>query len=245
MKTEIYVQARMGSTRLPGKVMLPVLNKTLLEYLLERLADVKEADTIAILTTTNPADDNIVSFCKERNILCYRGSEENVLERYFEVAKKRKPDAIIRITSDCPLIDPDIVDKTIKAYKENFPSYDYVSNSLEHTFPRGLDVEVFSYTALEETFKNAIREDEKEHVTPYIYRHPEKFKLKNIYSDQDLSSLRLTVDTKEDFKLIRLILEHLYPQKPHFRLRDILELLRNHPNWIEINANIQQKKLKT
>ena len=245
MRTEIYVQARMGSTRLPGKVMKPVLGKPLLEYLIERLHRVKEADDCAILTTTNPRDDVLVNFCEKLGVACYRGPEEDVLERYYRVALERKPDAIVRITSDCPLIDPDEVDKVIRTFQESFPTYDYVSNSIERTYPRGLDAEIFSYNALEQAFYEAKAPFEREHVTPYIYNHPKLFRFKNVSANEILNSHRWTVDTEEDFMLIRLILESLYPGNPNFKMQDILNLLKLHPEWSLINAHIIQKALPT
>lgn len=243
MKVEIYVQARMGSTRLPGKVLKTVLDKPLLAYLVERLNRCKEADAVAILTTILPIDDVIVDFCKKNKILCYRGPDEDVLSRYYQVAKQRKPDAIVRVTGDCPLIDPVVVDNVIRQYKEAKPSYDYVSNSLERTYPRGLDVEIFSYEVLEKAFTDAKKDFEREHVTPYLYMHPEIFKLKNVSSPIRLDQHRWTVDTPEDFELISLILKHLYPKNPNFSTEDILDLLQQHPDWSKINANIIQKKL--
>lgn len=242
MRIEIYVQARMQSTRLPGKVMMPVLNKPLLEFLIERLEQVKEADTFAILTSTKAADDVIASYCERRGVTCFRGSEEDVLTRYYQAAKERQPDAIARVTADCPLIDPEIIDKVLKEYQESFPAYDYVSNSLVRSFPRGLDIEVFSFNALKKAFEEAEDPAEREHVTLYMYRNPDKFRIKNVSLDKDLSSHRWTVDTPEDFTLIRNILENLYPVNPKFRLDDILNLFKLHPQWKEINAHIQQRQ---
>jgi len=243
MRIEIYVQARMGSTRLSGKVMMPILGKPLLEFLIERLKQVKEADAIAILTTTQPADDVIVMYCQKVGILCYRGPEDDVLGRYYQVAAERKPDAVVRITADCPLIDPDVVDLAISTFRQCYPAVDYVSNCLEHTFPRGLDVEVFSYQALEEAYFKARKTSEREHVTSYINSRPEHFKLKNIAGSQNLSHYRLTVDTIEDFTLIRLIFENLWPNHRNFRLNDILALMKKNPEWFQINSHIKQKLL--
>lgn len=243
MRVEIFVQARMGSTRLPGKVLLPVLEKPLLYYLVERLLRVKEAETCVIVTSYNPCDDVIEAYCKENKIACFRGPEEDVLTRYYEAAKKRNPDAIVRITADCPLIDPEGIDAVIASYKKSFPAIDYASNCLERTYPRGMDVEIFSLKALEKAFKEAISVEEREHVTLYLYRHPELFRLQNIKNSSDQSQFRLTVDTEEDYRLIRLLIEHLYPTNPQFTMHDILACLNNHPEWLAINAHIQQKPL--
>jgi spore coat polysaccharide biosynthesis protein SpsF len=243
MKVEIYVQARMGSTRLPGKVLMPVLGKPLLSYLVERLRKVTEADAIAILTTTQKEDDLIVNVCKELDVLCYRGPEDDVLQRYYQVAKKRRPDTVVRITADCPLMDPAIVDEVINTFRSEWPQWDYISNSFESTFPRGMDVEVFSFAALEKAALNATTAAEHEHVTPYIYGHRELFRMRNVSCNTNLSNLRLTVDTPEDFHLIKLIFEHLYPENSNFRLRDIVHLLNLNPDWEKINAHIKQKSI--
>ncbi|MBA2369548.1 MAG: glycosyltransferase family protein [Candidatus Protochlamydia sp.] len=244
MNTEIFVQARMGSTRLPGKVLKEVLGRPLLSYLIERLKRAKEADNLVILTTMQAADDPIIALCQDEGVPWFRGSEENVLERYFMAAQKREVDAIVRITSDCPLIDPEVVDDVIQTYKSAFPSFDYISNSLELSFPRGMDTEIFSFQALKTAFLANIGQEEKEHVTPYIYTHPELFKLKNVAHHPSLCNFRWTVDTPEDFKLIRLILEKLYPFNPKFSMKDILDLLEKYPEWNQINAHIEQRKLK-
>lgn len=243
MRVEAFIQARMGSTRLPGKVLKKVLGKPLLEFLIERLHDAKKIDDIVILTTNEPVDDSIVSFCEERNIACLRGSTEDVLDRYYQAAVLRKPDAIVRITADCPLIDPEIVDEVTETFSREYPKIDYASNTFNRTFPRGLDVEIFSFESLEKAFYRAIYPEEREHVTVYLYRHPELFRLKHIVHTPSLGYHRWTVDTAEDFTLIRLILEHLYPTHPQFRLNDILNLLFHYPQWIQLNAHIEQKTL--
>ncbi len=243
MRVEIFVQARMGSTRLPGKILQPVLGRPLLKYMVDRLREVQNADGIAILTTTESSDDIVEKFCQEEKIFCFRGSENDVLERYYQAALQRGPDAIVRVTADCPLIDPEIIDLVIDAFKKEFPAFDYISNSLERTYPRGLDVEIFSIKALKQAYQQAKKPEEREHVTVYLYRHPELFKLKNIAHHPSLSQYRWTVDTPEDFNLIRLILEHLYPNTPAFRLQDVLNLLKSYPEWNLINAHIEQKKL--
>ncbi|MCE2981946.1 MAG: glycosyltransferase family protein [Parachlamydia sp.] len=243
MRTALFVQARMGSSRLPGKVLKEVLGKPLLSYLLERLKRVKEASDLRILTTNNERDDSIERLCRQEGVVCFRGSEEDVLERYYQAALQTPVDLIVRITADCPLIDPAVIDKVIQAHLQKISSIDYTSNSLELTFPRGMDVEVISLKALEKAFLEGKRADEREHVTPYIYRHPELFRLANVAHNPPLGHLRLTVDTVEDFKLIRLILERIYPNNPVFELNDILNCLKEHPEWLRINAHIEQKKI--
>lgn len=242
MKIVLINQARMTSTRLPGKVMKTVLDKPLLEYQIERLKQAVWLDDIVIALTTNDTDQPIIDLCNNLSIKYFRGSEENVLERYYLAAKEHDADVIIRVTSDCPLIDPDIIDKTINLFISY--DYDYVSNCPEtnRTFPRGMETEVFYFSAIEQAFKNATEKPEKEHVTPYIYKNPDKFKLNFLNNDLDESNYRLTVDTIEDFELIKNILESLYTTNKDFRLTDIIKLLKENPEWLKINTDIQQKK---
>ncbi len=243
MKTVIIDQARMTSTRLPGKVMKEVLGKHLLEYQIERLNRAKEADELVIATTTNDTDQPIVELCERMGVAYYRGSEEDVLSRYYEAATEFRADVVVRVTSDCPLIDPAVVDKVIKHYKDNWDKYDYVSNTLTRTYPRGMDTEVFSYKVLQEVYYNAQEQPEREHVTPYICWHPERYKLDNVSHHENQSHHRWTVDTPEDFELIKLILQDLYPVSNKFTWLDVLNLLNEHPEWVQINASVTQKEI--
>lgn len=241
MKVIIIVQARMTSTRLPGKVLKKVLGKSLLECQIERLQRVKLAQNIVIATTTNDTDQPIVDLCKKLNVAYFRGSETDVLARYHGAAMAYLADVVVRVTSDCPLIDPQIIDKVIKFYLDYYPEYDYVSNTLRRSYPRGMDTEVFSVKVLNEIFKDAVLQPDREHVTPFIYHHPERFKLANVTSTIDYSNHRWTVDTYEDFELISNIISTLYPVKRLFNMQDCLDLLDKYPEWVRINANVQQK----
>ena len=241
MKVGIIVQARMTSTRLPGKVLLPVMEKPLLEYQIERLRRVRKADEIIIATTTNETDQPIVDLCKRLEVKTFRGSEEDVLSRYFGAAHENKIDVVVRVTSDCPLIDPTVVDEVIQKYQGHSAVCDYVSNTLERTFPRGMDTEVFSFELLREVNLEARKHHEREHVTPYIYQNPQRFKLVNVAYTLKTSRHRWTVDTQEDFELIKRILEAIYPMNRVFRLEDVLALMDAHPKWFELNASIEQK----
>lgn len=238
----IIVQARMGSTRLPGKVMKKIMGKPLLEHVILRLQLVKSIDQIVIATTDNPKDNPIVDLASKIGIGVFRGSEENVLERYHQAAKMFQLDVIVRITSDCPVIDPELVDKVINYYMENQPA-DYASNCIERTFPRGLDVEVFSFEVLERAFVEATEPYEIEHVTPYLYQNPSKFKILNFKNAEDYSFHRWTVDTKEDLELINIIYENLYYSKVDFSFGDILKLFENRPELLRINQHVRQKSL--
>jgi len=242
MKTVIITQARMTSTRLPGKVMKKVLGKPLLEYHIERLKRVRTADEIIVATTNNDIDDVIVTLARKLNVCYYRGSEEDVLLRYYEAAKEAKADVVVRVTSDCPLIDPEIVDMSIRFYLDNVERYDYVSNTIKRTYPRGMDTEVFDVCVLNDVHERVKSPVDREHVTRYIYTHPEQYRLGYILHEEDLSNHRWTVDTDEDFRLIRKIIEELYPEKPCFSMKDCLALLQKYPEWVQINSNVRQKE---
>lgn len=242
MKIIAIIQARMGSTRLPGKVLKEVLGKSLLEHQIERVQRATLLDEIVIATTVERSDDVIVDFCHRMGMNVYRGSEVDVLSRYYETAVAYEADIIVRLTSDCPLIDPAVIDDVIQLFVDS-PEVDYVSNALERTFPRGLDTEVFSMQALESAYRNAKEPSEREHVTPFIYLQKEKFALRNLVNEQDVSQHRWTVDTEEDFELIDRIIKALYPKKPLFTMQDVLSILHENPSWFGINAHIEQKKL--
>lgn len=235
MNTAIVVQARMGSSRLPGKVLKDIAGRPMLSYQIERLRRVKRAERIVVATTDQPADDAVERFCQKEKIACVRGSEHDVLARYHLAIERFPADVVVRITADCPLIDPAIVDEAIAAYEP-----DYVSNMLETTYPYGMAVEVFSAQALREAHREAKDPAEREHVTPFIYRHPERYRLRSLTMAPNLSHHRWTVDTPEDFELVSRLLKTL---KPHFTLQDVLAVLDEHPDWCAINAHVEQKAL--
>ncbi len=238
----IIIQARMTSTRLPGKVMKRVLGKPLLAYLIERVSRVKNAAQLVIATTKNKDDDVITGFCKENRVLVYRGKEHDVLSRFYEAAVTYSADVVVRLTADCPLLDPVIIDSVIAHYLENEGKFDYVSNTQQRTFPRGMDVEVFSFDALAEAFYYSEIEGEREHVTPYIYNNVDKYTLGGVVCEKNLSQYRLTVDTEEDFQLIDKILTTLYPENTTFTMWDVMRLLGRYPEWNKINEDVKQKK---
>ncbi|RZM83060.1 cytidylyltransferase domain-containing protein [Leptolyngbya iicbica] len=242
MKTVIIVQARMTSTRLPGKVLLPVLGKPLLEYQIERLQRVTLADKVIIATTVNPTDQPIVDLCDRLGVAVYRGDEADVLSRYYEAARTYGADVIVRVTSDCPLIDPQIIDTVIQHYFDQQPAADYAANTLRRSLPRGMDTEVFSMSALTAAHQEATAQPDREHVTPFIHQQPERFAMTTVSYDDDQSQHRWTVDTPEDFALIQKILVALYPHCPKFTLADCLNLLEQNPEWRLINAHVEQKK---
>ena len=243
MRTVIVVQARMTSTRLPGKVVKEVLGKPLLEYLVERLRRVTCADTFVIATTTNDTDQPIVLLCERLGVSVTRGSEHDVLARYHEAALATNADVVVRITSDCPIIDPKVIDRVIGFYRERAGQCDYVSNALVHSYPYGMSAEVFPFRVLDEAFREAVAEPEREHVTPFIYTRPERYRIGHVTHSTDLSDHRWTVDTQEDFELVSRLIEALYPVKPDFGMEDILAKLDEHPDWPLVNAHVRQKKL--
>lgn len=241
MKTLAIVQARTTSTRLPGKVLMPILGKPMLALQLERMRRAAALDGMVIATTTNAADEPIVALCERDAVPCFRGSEHDVLSRYAGAAQAFEADTIVRVTSDCPLIEPGLIDQAVGIFNDAQGQLDYVSNMLEPRFPYGLAVEVFSREALEQAHRGAVQDAEREHVTPYIYWRPEQFRLRAMLHRENLSHHRWTVDTPEDFELVTRIFTALYPENPQFNMHHVLQLLENNPAWLEINQHIAQK----
>lgn len=245
--TAIIIQARMGSARLPGKIMKNLMGHEILWHVVTRCFKAKKSDNVIIATTTNVEDDIIEKFCKENSFLYYRGSSDNVLERYYKTAKQFKADIVVRITSDCSLIDPSIIDICV----DNFKKYkcDYISNVVpgERTFPRGLDVEVFSFSALEKAYQNASENYEKEHVTPYIWENKKnEFVIGSIIKAplEYAKKYRLTVDYPEDFELMEKIYQEFYKKGSIIDVKRVISYLTNHPEIVRINADCRQKELK-
>ena len=232
------IQSRMGSTRLPGKVLKRTEGKTLLEHMIGRVRRAKTPDKIIVATTENPKDDALADFVKKLDIEIFRGSEEDVLERYYGAAKKFSAEHIVRLTADCPLMDPEVVDEAVNFYTNG--NYDYVSNVNPPTYPWGMDVEVFSFGALERAYKEARLEPEREHVTPYIRNHPEIFSIGNVEYKENFANLRITVDNPEDFAVVSGVFKELYPQKKNFGLQDILNLHKEKPEVFLANSHIKR-----
>lgn len=224
--------------------MKEIQGKPMLEYQIERVKRSKIINQIVIATTTKEIEQPIINLCEKLSIDYYRGSEDDVLSRYYEAAAKYDAEVVVRITGDDPLVDPKIIDDIIIEFLSNH-HYDYVSNSIEKTFPLGLDVEVISMKALEQAYQEAKDQVYREHVTPYIYLHPKKFHLGLIKHPTDLSSYRLTVDSEEDFLLMTRLMGELYKKKKAcFTLEDIILLLKQNPTWTLLNSHISQKKLE-
>ncbi len=236
------IQARMGSTRFPGKTLKIIEGKTLLEHLVSRVKRAKTLDKIVVATTDKPEDKAIADAAKKLGVKFFRGSEEDVLNRYYQTAKIFGASIIVRITGDCPLIDPEVIDEVVGFYLKNKNQVDYASNTSPPTFPDGMDTEIFSFKTLERAWREATLKSEREHVTPYIYNHPEIFRTKNVKHKKDVSALRLAVDNPEDLALMRKIFRVLCKQNKYFTLEDILKFLDKNPDLILINKNIKRNE---
>jgi len=228
------VQARMGSTRLPGKVLKTVCGKTLLEHQMERMLRAALLDAVVVATSVSPADDRIEDLVLSRGWMVYRGPEEDVLGRYAEAAAAFEANPVVRMTMDNPLMDPYVIDRVVETYQNG--SYDFVTNNLEATFPHGLDLEVFSRAALGIAHREATKAFDREHVSPFIRDHPSRFRLGNVRSPRDLHHLRWTVDYPEDFEFVLAVYEMLYRDGEFFTSDDVLTLLERHPDLRWINA---------
>ncbi len=239
------IQARVGSTRLPNKIFKEICNKPILWHVINRVKNAKLINNIVVATTILKEDDLTEEFCNNNAIKCFRGSSEDVLSRYYEAAKKFNADLIVRITSDCPFIDPVIIDNMLVEFINHFEKekIDYLSNTIVRTFPRGLDVEVFPFPILEKVHYEAKKDFEREHVTPYIYLNPDMFNMKNYKNDVDYSNYRWTVDTIEDYNLVKIVYNCLFKEDEIFLLEDILRLFKERPELNEINKDIKQKSL--
>lgn len=234
----IIIQARTGSKRLPNKVIKKIEKRTVLEHVIERVKKVENCSNV-ILATTDKKEDNILEkIAKKMDIAVFRGSENDVLDRYYKTAKLFNIDPIVRITADCPLIDPKIIEKVIKFYIQG--DYDYVSNVHPVSYPDGQDVEVFSFKALKKAWKEAKSDFDREHVVDYIVKNHQVFKMGNVANNKDISSIRLTSDEKEDMILIKKIYKELYDKNHFFGLEEILQLFEKKPELIKINQHIQK-----
>ncbi len=204
----------------------------------ERVASSKLKETIVIATTNDKSDDKAESFCKDYKLNCYRGHSSDLLDRHYQAAKQFNADAVVKIPSDCPLIDSEVIDKVIKYYLDNINTYDYVSNLHPATYPDGNDVEIMSFDALENAWENAKKQFEREHTTPYFWENPDKFRIGNVTWETGLDysmTHRFTIDYYEDYEFIKKVYDELHPKKPAFSLEDILNLLKENPDIKKIN----------
>lgn len=229
------LQARTSSTRLPGKVLKPILGLPLLLQQINRIKRANKIDQLVVATSTDASDDTLAALCQEHDIACFRGSLSDVLSRFFHAAKAHHATQIVRLTGDCPLLDPAIVDEVIDYHLTG--QFDYTNNTKIPSFPDGLDVEIMTMAALEKTFHDAKLPSEREHVTPFIYNQPALFKLGLVQYHANLSHLRWTVDNAEDFELVQGLYQALYPTNPHFNMDDVLNYLEQHPYLKTINSH--------
>lgn len=240
MKIVAIIQARMGSTRLPGKVLMDLGGETVLARAVLRLRRARLVQEILIATTTAGGDDIIIRECARLRLPFYRGSEADVLDRYYCASRECGAEVVVRVTSDCPLIDPELVDETVQILIEQHA--DYASNVSPRTYPRGLDTEAFTVTALEQVWREAREPHQREHVTPYFYEHPERFRLASARGQVDYNRYRWTLDTAEDLQLIRTIYSH-FGNQDHFNWRDVIALMESEPELAELNSRVLQKSL--
>ena len=238
MKTVAIVQARVGSTRFPNKVMRPMAGTPMIGLLLGRLASSRRIDCIAVATSDAPANEPMVDYVRQLGHIVYRGSENDVLDRYYQAAREAGADIVVRITGDCPLIDPAVVDAVIDVYEKQ--GVDYASNVSPPTFPDGLDTEVFSFKALETAWREARAQPEREHVTPFI-RESGRFAQANYSSGGDASSERWTVDEPEDFAVVQKVYEHFHPRRD-FGWHEVLALSKQHPEWFMANKHLARNE---
>jgi spore coat polysaccharide biosynthesis protein SpsF len=237
-KIAAIIQARTGSTRLPSKVLMPIVGKPMLWHVIDRLKHCRNVDLIVVASTIKEDDKPVLELARESGAGSFAGSEEDVLDRYYQAAKKFNADIIVRITSDCPLIDPQIVDRLVTYFRNN--KIDYVNTG--PSFPEGVDSEVFSFAALETSWKRAKKRFEREHASMYIHGHPEEFKVARIENKTDMSYIRFTVDTMEDFVVVVKIFENLYKKGEVFHLQEIVDFLKGHPEITSINKDITRNE---
>ncbi len=248
MKIIATIEARMGSSRLPGKSIRQIIGKPMLELMIERVKCCNQIDDIVVATSTNKKDDVIEELTSKLHVNCFRGSEDDVLDRVLHAAKMVKADIILELWGDCPLIDPKILDDLVIFYKNN--SVDCCGTVLPNfkkEFPLGISALIFSTEILNDISKITQNFEDRENVSNYIYEHPEKYKILPLPCPTNLSfpEFRLVVDEENDFELIKIIFEELYPQNPNFQTLEIINFLNNNPNLVSINKDVEQKRLSS
>jgi spore coat polysaccharide biosynthesis protein SpsF len=229
-RTVAILQARAGSSRLPGKVLKPLLGRPMLARQLERVRRAERLDALVVATSVDAADDAIAQLCAGEGVDCHRGSLDDVLDRFYGAAQAQGAEAVVRLTGDCPLADPQLIDALVEFFFAG--DYDYASNAVPPTFPDGLDAEVFRFDCLRQAWQEAKLPSQREHVTPFIYNHPERFHIGSYRNPVDLSHLRWTVDEAEDFEMVSRVYAELYPANPRFGWQDVLQLLERRPELI-------------
>lgn len=242
MSVNAIIQARCGSTRFPNKVFALIDGKPLLWHVVNRLKYATKIDDIIVATTVSEKDDKIEEWCKENNVHCFRGSEENVLNRYYSASEAFPSDYMVRITADDPFKEPKVIDAVVTKLIED--GYDHVTNNLPPSYPEGLDCEAFKKSALDRSEKEAETAFEREHVTQYIYHHPEIFKIGNVSNAENLSYLRWTVDKDVDFEMVKAVYAHRNPKNKGILLMDeILQILKDNPEIEKINSEVERSAM--
>jgi spore coat polysaccharide biosynthesis protein SpsF (cytidylyltransferase family) len=234
-KVSAIFQVRMGSIRLPGKVLMDIEGKPLLQHVVDRVRRSRYINEIILATTTDGRDISIIEFARKQSLKYFAGNEDDVLDRFYQCARKFAADIIVRITPDDPFKDPEIIDAAIETFIKNRDILDYVTNTLPPSYPIGLDIEVFSFQSLEKAWREAEKPSEREHVTPYIWNHPELFRIRNFNYKDDISHFRWTLDTEADLLFAREIYRRLYKEKPGFLMDDILDVVKREPDLLKIN----------
>lgn len=227
------LQARVSSTRLPGKVLKPILGHPMLQRQLERIQRAKSINRLTVATSNQADDQPIVDLCRNLGVSCFQGSLDDVLDRFYRAAVSVGAEHIVRLTGDCPLADPEVIDRVVGFFIEG--GFDYASNTIEPTFPDGLDVEVFGFSSLETAWREAKLGSHREHVTPFIWQQPNRFNVASYKGERDLSNMRWTVDEPEDLEFVRAVYDALYPIDPGFSTSRILEYLVEHPDLAALN----------
>jgi spore coat polysaccharide biosynthesis protein SpsF len=240
-RTIVIIQARMTSTRLPGKSLMLLAGKPMIEHVVERARAISAVDEVWVATTNDGSEAPLVTWCNGANVPVHRGSADDVLSRFASVARESNADAIVRITADCPLLDPQVSGAVLQLFLSGAGSLDYASNTLQRTFPRGLDTEVFSRRILEGANAEAADALDREHVTRFFYRRPERFHLGNFAETADYSHLRWTVDTPDDFAFMSAVCEEIRVRRASFAWQDILRILAERPELQLLNAHVEQK----
>jgi spore coat polysaccharide biosynthesis protein SpsF len=240
LRTVAILQARTSSSRLPGKALLPLLGKPMLSRQIERVSRCSRIDQLVVATSVHPSDDPIMELCAANGLGCFRGSLDDVLDRFYQAAVQHSADRVVRLTGDCPLADPELIDAVVDFLGQG--SFDFVSNAVEPTFPDGLDAAAFRMELLQEAWREATLPSDREHVTLFMRRNSERYRIGSYKGSVDLSHLRWTVDEPQDFDFVRCVYERLYPHNRRFGTSDILALLKSEPELLRLNAGFERNE---
>jgi len=243
-KVVAIIQARMAASRLPGKVLKPLGHLPVLGWMVVRARRAELIDEVVVATTVDNSDDPVAEYCREQGVAFTRGSMQDVLDRYYQAARQHRADVIVRLTADCPFIDPEMLDDNLRAFLSAYPKLDFAANRLPppytRTTPIGLDAEYCWFDGLETVWREADQKHQREHVMPFFYEHPERFNIRHLTIEPSFGHLRWTVDTPEDLTMLRRIVEY-FPGRDDFYWREVLEVVEAHPELGEINADIRHK----